>query len=390
MLIRQDVSMSRTLVITNDFPPRPGGIQTFCYEMVRRFDPESVTVLASSWEGATDFDAAQDFKIVRAQTQTLLPAKSTLSMAREIVVSENITRVLFGAAAPLGLLAAPLRKLGVKHIVGMTQGHETGWAMTPGTRQALRKIGEDTDHLTYITEYTHGKIVKALSPQVAGRMRQVSPGVDINEFAPANAMAGEQLRANLGWLDRPVIVCVSRLMTRKGQDEQVRALPKIHESTPGASLIIVGEGPHRKEIERLVSKSGLEEFVHLTGKVSQSELSKWYAAGDVFAMPCRTRLGGWDVEGLGIVFLEASATGLPVVVGDSGGAVDAVIDGETGYLVDGRNTNEIARRISFLLNNPQVAKSMGDAGRNWVTREWTWDQKFKKLDALLSGLDFAD
>jgi len=390
MLVRQDVSMSRTLVITNDFPPRPGGIQTFCYEMVRRFDPESVTVLASSWEGAAVFDAAQDFKIVRAQTQTLLPSKSTLSMAREIVVSENITRVLFGAAAPLGLLAAPLRKLGVKHIVGMTQGHETGWAMTPGTRQALRKIGQDADHLTYITEYTHGKIVKALSPQAAARMRQVSPGVDINEFAPANAMAGEQLRANLGWLDRPVIVCVSRLMPRKGQDELVRALPKIQESTPGASLIIVGEGPHRKEIERLVSKSGLEEFVHLTGKVSQSELSKWYAAGDVFAMPCRTRLGGWDVEGLGIVFLEASATGLPVVVGDSGGAVDAVIDGETGYLVDGRNTNEIARRISFLLNNPQVAKSMGDAGRNWVTREWTWDQKFKKLDALLSGLDFAD
>jgi phosphatidylinositol alpha-1,6-mannosyltransferase len=382
--------MGRTLVITNDFPPRPGGIQTFGYEIVRRFDPESVTVLTSNWEGAAEFDTAQDFKIVRANTQTLVPSKSTLSMAREIVVAENITRVLFGAAAPLGLLAAPLRKLGVTNIVGMTQGHETGWAMTPGTRQALRKIGNDTDYLTYISEYTHKKIAKALSPSAAARMRRIVPGVNVTEFSPGNLSSGNQLRTELGWTDRPVIVCVSRLMARKGQDELIRALPKIHQTAPNASLIIVGDGPYRKDLERLVKKLGLENFVHLTGKVSQTELSKWYAAGDIFAMPCRTRMGGWDVEGLGIVFLEGSATGLPVIVGDSGGAVDAVIDGETGYLVDGTNTAEIADRIAYLFANPDVAKKMGNAGRNWVTQEWTWDQNFKKLDGLLSGLDFSD
>ncbi len=388
--IRQDVTMGRTLVITNDFPPRPGGIQTFGYEIVRRFEPDSVTVLTSDWEGAAEFDAAQDFKIIRANTKTLLPSKSTLSMAREIVVAENITRVLFGAAAPLGLLASPLRKLGVKNIVGMTQGHETGWAMTPGTRQALRKIGNDTDYLTYISEYTHKKIAKALSPDAASRMRRIVPGVDATEFSPANSTSGNQLRSELGWIDRPVIVCVSRLMARKGQDELIRALPEVHQTSPMASLIIVGEGPYRKDLESLVKKFGLEEFVHLTGKVSQGDLSKWYAAGDIFAMPCRTRLGGWDVEGLGIVFLEASATGLPVIVGDSGGAIDAVLDGETGYLVDGTNTNEIAQRISQLILYPDVAKRMGEAGRNWVTQEWTWDQNFKKLDGLLSGLDFVD
>ena len=382
--------MGRTLVITNDFPPRPGGIQTFGYEIVRRFDPESVTVLTSNWEGAAEFDAAQDFKIVRANTQTLVPSKSTLSMAREIVVAENITRVLFGAAAPLGLLAAPLRKLGVTNIVGMTQGHETGWAMTPGTRQALRKIGNDTDYLTYISEYTHKKIAKALSPSAAARMRRIVPGVDSTEFSPDNLSSGNQLRTELGWIDRPVIVCVSRLMARKGQDELIRALPIIQQTVANASLIIVGDGPYRKDLERLVKKLGLENFVHLTGKVSQAELSKWYAAGDVFAMPCRTRMVGWDVEGLGIVFLEGSATGLPVIVGDSGGAVDAVIDGETGYLVDGTNTAEIAGRIAYLFANPDIAKKMGEAGRNWVTQEWTWDQNFKKLDGLLSGLDFSD
>ena len=382
--------MGRTLVITNDFPPRPGGIQTFGYEIVRRFDPESVTVLTSNWEGAAEFDAAQDFKIVRANTQTLVPSKSSLSMARQIVVAENITRVLFGAAAPLGLLAAPLRKLGVTNIVGMTQGHETGWAMTPGTRQALRKIGNDTDYLTYISEYTHKKIAKALSPSAAARMRRIVPGVNVTEFSPGNLSSGNQLRTELGWTDRPVIVCVSRLMARKGQDELIRALPKIHQTAPNASLIIVGDGPYRKDLERLVKKLGLENFVHLTGKVSQTELSKWYAAGDIFAMPCRTRMGGWDVEGLGIVFLEGSATGLPVIVGDSGGAVDAVVDGATGYLVDGTNTAEIADRIAYLFANPDVAKKMGNAGRNWVTQEWTWDQNFKKLDGLLSGLDFSD
>ena len=382
--------MGRTLVITNDFPPRPGGIQTFGYEIVRRFDPESVTVLTSNWEGAAEFDAAQDFKIVRANTQTLVPSKSTLSMAREIVVAENITRVLFGAAAPLGLLAAPLRKLGVTNIVGMTQGHETGWAMTPGTRQALRKIGNDTDYLTYISEYTHKKIAKALSPSAAARMRRIVPGVDSTEFSPDNLSSGNQLRTELGWIDRPVIVCVSRLMARKGQDELIRALPMIQQTVANASLIIVGDGPYRKDLERLVKKLGLENFVHLTGKVSQTELSKWYAAGDIFAMPCRTRMGGWDVEGLGIVFLEGSATGLPVIVGDSGGAVDAVIDGETGFLVDGTNTAEIADRIAYFFANPDVAKKMGEAGRNWVTQEWTWDQNFKKLDGLLSGLDFSD
>ena len=382
--------MGRTLVITNDFPPRPGGIQTFGYEIVRRFDPESVTVLTSNWEGAAEFDAAHDFKIVRANTQTLVPSKSTLSMAREIVVAENITRVLFGAAAPLGLLAAPLRKLGVTNIVGMTQGHETGWAMTPGTRQALRKIGNDTDYLTYISEYTHKKIAKALSPDAAVRMRRIVPGVDSTEFSPDNLRSGNQLRTDLGWIDRPVIVCVSRLMARKGQDELIRALPIIQHTVANASLIIVGDGPYRKDLERLVKKLGLENFVHLTGKVSQTELSKWYAAGDIFAMPCRTRMGGWDVEGLGIVFLEGSATGLPVIVGDSGGAVDAVIDGETGFLVDGTNTAEIAGRIAYLFANPDVAQKMGEAGRNWVTQEWTWDQSFKKLDGLLSGLDFSD
>ena len=379
--------MTRTLVITNDFPPRPGGIQTFGYELVRRFEPSTVTVLTSNWEGASEFDTAQNFKVVRAQTETLLPTKRTLEMARELVVSENISQVLFGASAPLGLLASSLRKLGVQNIVAMTMGHEVGWAMTPGTKQALRKIGNDTDHLTYISEYTHQKIARALRPNVAANMRRIVPGVDTVEFSPTNRAAGQELLASIGWTERPVIVCVSRLMARKGQDMLLKALPEIATKVPDVALLIVGDGPYRKELEKLTNELQLSNRVHFTGKVAPNELSHWYAAGDVFAMPCRTRMGGWDVEGLGIVFLEGSATGLPVVVGDSGGAVDAVVDGETGFLVNGNDLRQITDRIIELLLNPQLARQMGAAGRDWVKQEWTWELSFKRLDALLSGID---
>ena len=379
--------MSNTLVITNDFPPRPGGIQTFGYELVRRFEPGQVSVLTSSWDGATEFDAAQKFTIVRAKTKTLLPDKRTLAMAREIIIANNVTRVLFGAAAPLGLLAPSLRKLGVKNIVGMTQGHEAGWAMTPGMKQALRKIGNDVDYLTYISEYTHEKISRALSPSAASNMRRVVPGVSTTEFSPTNSTAGSALRSSIGWANRPVIVCVSRLMTRKGQDQLIQALPQVLKVVPMASLIIVGDGPYRKHLEKLTADLGLRDNVHFTGKVDQAQLANWYAAGDVFAMPCRTRVGGWDVEGLGIVFLEASATGLPVIVGNSGGAVDAVLEGETGFLVNGNDLSEIRDRLIELLANQDLAKRMGSAGRNWVAQEWTWEHSFKRLESLLSGID---
>lgn len=379
--------MSNTLVITNDFPPRPGGIQTFGYELVRRFEPAQVSVLTSNWDGATEFDAAQKFMTVRARTKTLLPDKRTLAMAREIIVANNVTRVLFGAAAPLGLLAPSLRKLGVKNIVGMTQGHEVGWAMTPGTKQALRKIGNDVDYLTYISEYTHEKISRALSPKAVSNMRRIVPGVNAQEFSPTNSTAGFALRSSIGWTNRPVIVCVSRLMTRKGQDQLIQALPQVLKVVPLASLIIVGDGPYRKHLEKLTGKFGLQDNVHFTGKVDQAQLANWYAAGDVFAMPCRTRIGGWDVEGLGIVFLEGSATGLPVIVGNSGGAVDAVLDGETGFLVNGNNLNEIRDRLIELLTDRDLAKRMGAAGRTWVTQQWTWEHSFKRLDSLLSGIE---
>ncbi|GFJ92511.1 hypothetical protein Prum_061530 [Phytohabitans rumicis] len=195
-------------------------------------------------------------------------------------------------------------------------------------------------------------------------------------------MDGSEIRARHGLADRPVVVCVSRLVPRKGQDALIRAMPAVRRRVPDAALLIVGGGPHRSTLERL---AGPVDGVVFTGSVPAAELPAHYAAGDVFAMPCRTRNRGLDVEGLGIVYLEASATGLPVVAGDSGGAPDAVREGETGYVVSGRDVEQIADRVATLLSDRELASRMGAAGRAWVEREWRWDTQADRMAALLSG-----
>jgi phosphatidylinositol alpha-1,6-mannosyltransferase len=184
--------------------------------------------------------------------------------------------------------------------------------------------------------------------------------------------------------DRPVVVCVSRLVPRKGQDALIRALPAIRRRVPGAALLVVGGGPYRSTLSRLARDSGVADDVVFTGTVAWEELPAHYAAGDVYAMPCRTRRGGLDVEGLGIVYLEASATGLPVVAGDSGGAPDAVRAGETGYVVGGRDIAAIADRVATLLTDPELARRLGAAGRAWVEAEWGWQTQADRMRALLT------
>ncbi len=376
--------MTKTLFITNDFPPRPGGIQTFVYEIVRRFEPSQVSVLTSSWAGDAQFDALHDFEVVRAKTQMLLPTKKTFALAKEIIERNQIEQVIFGASAPLGLLAGPLRKLGIKKIVAFTHGHEVGWAKTPVTKQLLRKISNEVDVLTYLTEYTKNQILKGLPKSAAAKMHQLLPAVDSQQFNTSNRDQGNELRTQIGFADRPVIVSVSRLMARKGHDQLIKTLPKVQEQIPGAALVIVGEGPYRNKLEKLVGQLSLEQDVHFTGKVPFADLPKWYAVGDIFAMPCRTRSAGWDVEGLGIVYLEASATGLPVIAGDSGGAPEAVESDQSGYVVSGTNQDELVNRIVQLLADAQLRDQMGQFGRNWVQTNWTWENTFAKLNALIS------
>ncbi|MYX32470.1 MULTISPECIES: glycosyltransferase family 4 protein [Streptomycetaceae] len=376
--------MDKTLIVTNDFPPRPGGIQAFVHSMALRLDPGRVVVYASTWRDGSEvaaFDAEQPFPVVRDRTTMLLPTPRVTRRAAALLREHGCTSVWFGAAAPLGLMAPALRKAGARRLVSTTHGHEAGWAQLPASRTLLRRIGEGTDTITYLGEYTRSRIARALTPEAAGRMVQLPPGVDEKTFHPASG--GEAVRARLGLTDRPVVVCVSRLVPRKGQDTLIEAMPRILAAQPDAVLLVVGGGPYADDLKRLAERTGVAESVRFTGAVPWQELPAHFGAGDVFAMPCRTRRGGLDVEGLGIVYLEASATGLPVVAGDSGGAPDAVLDGETGWVVRGGEPGEAAERILALLDDPELRRRMGERGRKWVEDAWRWDLLAGRLKALL-------
>jgi len=181
------------------------------------------------------------------------------------------------------------------------------------------------------------------------------------------------------------VVCVSRLVARKGQDVLVRALPAMRQQVPGAALLLVGDGPHRRAIEKLVAELGLADDVVLAGRVPWAQTPAYYDAGDVFCMPTRTRLFGLEPEALGICYLEAAATGLPVVAGDSGGAPDAVLAGENGFVVPGRSVQDVATACSRLLLDEHLAQRFGSRGRQWVSQQWRWDDLARRLQTLLAG-----
>ncbi|WP_037604836.1 glycosyltransferase family 4 protein [Streptacidiphilus rugosus] len=376
--------MNKTLIVTNDFPPRQGGIQTFVHNMATRLPADRVVVYASTWRDGSEvrrFDAEQPFEVVRDRTTMLLPTPRVTRRATELLRAHGCGSVWFGAAAPLGLMAPALRRAGAERLLGMTHGHEAAWAQLPGSRQLLRRIGAGTDTLTYLGEYTRSRIASAVGPAAASRMVQVPPGVDEKTFHPGSG--GAEIRARLGLTDRPVVVCVSRLVKRKGQDTLIRAWPAVLARVPDAVLLVVGGGPYRADLEKLAEATGVAASVRFTGAVPWEELPAHYGAGDVYAMPCRTRRGGLDVEGLGIVYLEASATGLPVVAGDSGGAPDAVREGETGYVVPGHDRGDLAARLVELLGDDALRARMGAAGRQWVEQSWRWDLLADRLESLL-------
>ncbi|MGD0066495.1 MAG: glycosyltransferase family 4 protein [Streptosporangiaceae bacterium] len=373
--------MRRTLIVTNDFPPRQGGIQSFVHALAARLPAGTVTVYAPAWKGAAEFDSRQPFPVIRHPTSLMLPVPATSRRAAAIAREHGCDTVLFGAAAPLGLITPALRQAGVRRAVALTHGHEAGWAALPGARTLLRRIGDEVDVVTYLGEYFRVRLARALSPAAAGRMVRLAPGVDVTFFRPG--AGGAEVRERLGLAGRPVVTCVSRMVPRKGQDTLIKAWPTVRAQVSGAILLLVGDGPYAPALKRLAQRLSVGDDVVFTGPVPWSELPSYYDVANVFAMPCRTRRAGLDVEGLGIVYLEASATGLPVIGGDSGGAPDAILDGESGYVV--HDVPGTAARIVELLRDPARAKAMGDKGLAWVDREWREELPAARLTAILAG-----
>ncbi len=380
--------MTRVLLVTNDFPPRRGGIQSYLHELVGHLvatGDHTLTVYAPKWKGCEDFDEdarTSGYRVVRHPTTLMLPGPGVDDRMRELIAGDDIESVWFGAAAPLALLAPRARSAGAGRVIASTHGHEVGWSMLPVARSALRRIGDGSDVVTYVSRYTRNRFASAFGPGAA--LEHLPPGVDTDRFVPDPAARAE-MRSRYGLGERPVIGCLSRLVPRKGQDMLIRALPAIREQVDGAALVIVGGGPYLATLHRLARQVGITEHVTFTGGVPGAELPAHHAMADVFAMPCRTRGAGLDVEGLGIVYLEASATGVPVVAGRSGGAPETVQDGVTGLVANGSDVDEIATAVAELLADPDRAAQMGAAGRRWAVDNWQWRTQAARLAKLLAG-----
>ena len=380
--------VSRVLLVTNDFPPRRGGIQSYLGEFVSRLaQPASheMTVYAPKWKGADAFDEAADavgYRVVRHPGTLMLPGPAVDSRMRRLIAEHDIDTVWFGAAAPLALLTQRARQAGATRVLASTHGHEVGWSMLPVARSVLRRIGDTTDVVTFVSRYTRLRFASAFGP--AASLEYLPPGVDTDRFRPDPAARAE-LRDRYRLGERPTVVCVSRLVPRKGQDVLIKALPSIRRRVDEAALVIVGGGPYLETLRMLARDCGVADHVTFTGAVPDDELPAHHALADVFAMPCRTRGAGMDVEGLGIVFLEASATGVPVIAGDSGGAPEAVQHNKTGLVIDGHWVHEVADAVTELLTDRDRAAAMGAAGRQWVTSQWRWDTLAARLADLLRG-----
>jgi phosphatidylinositol alpha-1,6-mannosyltransferase len=368
------------LFVTNDFPTRRGGIESFILALCERMPQDEVVVYTASMPGDKEYDAQLPFPVYRDPTSTLLPTPAVARRVVEVMRRHDCDRVVFGASAPLGLLAPALRRAGARRIVALTHGHEVWWARVPIARQLLRRIGDSVDVMTYVSEWCRDRIAPAQFPDAAARMQRLSPGVDTERFYPT--CGGAEVRERLGIPpDAPVVVCTARMIKRKGQDTLVKAWPRVMADLPRARLLLVGDGPNRAAVKRLAARLGVADSVIFTGSVSWDEVPAYTDAGDVFAMPCRTRLFGLEPEAFGIVFLEAQACGLPVLVGASGGAPETLLDAQTGFVVSGGDV--LGSSLSRLLQDETLRRRLGARGPSWARRHG-WSVSSQRLHELVT------
>jgi phosphatidylinositol alpha-1,6-mannosyltransferase len=305
--------------------------------------------------------------VLRQPESFLWPTRDVASRVGDAAREMGAEVVLFGATYPLGLLGPRLAAGGTPYL-SAAHGFEYWLSIAPGSHALMRRATSRAARVPVMCSEFIARTVRTAVPAEVP-VSVLYPGADVERFRPD--LETDDIRRSLGVADRPVVVCVSRLVPRKGQDVLIRAMPAIRRRVPEATLVIVGGGPYEAKLRALADRAP-SGSVRFAGEVGERDLPRYYAAGDVFAMPCRTRAAGLEVEGWGNVFVEAAACGRPVVVGDSGGARETLVDGETGWLVDGRSVEEVAAAVATLLAEPALAAKMGDAGRERVLRSHTW------------------
>lgn len=372
------MQIPRMLLVTNDFPPRVGGIQRTLGSLCGELPPDRLSVLAPDWPGAGAFDAASAFRMVREPGDFLWPTPAVARAVEREVEASGAEVVVFGDAFPLALLGPGLVERGIPVIVA-AHGFDYWLSTVPVAHAVMRRM---TSRASRVVVMCSRFIARRVRTAVPGDVpvSVLYPGADLERFRPDLPTDDLRERHRLG--DRPVVVCVSRLVYRKGQDVLIRSMRDVLRRVPEAVLLIVGGGPRAGALRRLAEAAPSRSVV-FAGEVGEEDLARYYALGDVFAMPCRTRLAGMEVEGWGNVFIEAAACGRPVVVGDSGGARETVVHGETGLLVDGRDHGAVADAIAVLLEDPAYGRRLGKAGRARVEAQHTWSGAAEKLGGWL-------
>ncbi|MEO8482714.1 MAG: glycosyltransferase family 4 protein [Acidobacteriota bacterium] len=356
------------LVVTNDFPPRVGGIQTYVHEIFTRLD-DDITVVASTSPGAATFDRTFRHRVVRLPTSMLLPTPRTLRRVAALARSIHPDVIVFGASMPLALMGPSLhQRLGVPY-VAFTHGLEVAASRVPLWRTALAYSLRRAAAVTAVSSWTADVLRHSVGD---GRVRVLPNGVDTTRFHVG--VRDADIRARHGLDDALVVGCVSRLVPRKGQDVLLAACAHLTSAVPNLRVLIVGSGPDLGRLQAIARRLGMADRVVFAGEVTEAELPMYFRAADIFAMPCRSRWAALEVEAFGAVYLQAAAVGRPVIAGRSGGTSDALRNGETGILVDASRTEEVVDALRHLLQDRTAAAAMGDRGAEWARSRCGWDQ----------------
>jgi phosphatidylinositol alpha-1,6-mannosyltransferase len=370
------------LLVTNDFPPKIGGIQSLLWEWWRRLPHDSFAVLTSPYRGAEAFDRAQDFLIRRVPEPVLLPhplmVKRVNDMAREV----GAELVVIDPAVPLGIIGPSLK---LPYDVVLHGAEVTVPGRLPGAQQVLGRVLRRARHVVAGGAYPAGEAERA-----AGRalpITVVTPGVDTERFRPLGD--DERLRAREEFdlpADAELIVAISRMVPRKGFDTAIRAVAELAGRRPRVMLAVSGSGRDEPRLRSLAAE--LDAPVRFLGRVTNEQLPRLYGCADLYTMLCRNRWAGLEQEGFGIVFLEAAACGVPQVAGHSGGAADALVDGVTGILVrHPSSVDSVVDAFELLLSDPDLRRRMGAESRRRAEQEFSYDLLSARLGAALGVAD---
>ena len=369
------------LLVTNDFPPKIGCIQSLLWEWWRRLPPDSFAVLTSPYAGADAFDADQPFHVERTREPVLLPHPWMVSRIDEMAARVGADLIVLDPAVPLGLVGPSLR---LPYDVVLHGAEVTVPGRLPGAKQTLAHVLRGARHIVAAGSYPAREAERAVGRSLP--ITTVPPGVDTDRFRPLTDDERSAARAHFGLpRDAELIVSISRLVPRKGFDTAIRAAAALRRSRPNLLLVIAGSGRDERRLHRLARD--LDAPVRFLGRVSHDDLPALYGCADVYIMACRNRWAGLEQEGFGIVFLEAAACGVPQVAGDSGGAEDAVVDGSTGMMIrHPEDPREVAEAIEHLLDDPVLRRKMGEAGRARAVDEFAYDVLARRLGTSLGAL----